>query len=253
MFEGIDMETNQVNRSTVKTKAGLEKAVDLLTNGNVGITLLEDALVYYNNGQLANSADIHLGQRVADPLPLQNGTASKGSGSALAMSNHVHPNTCGTPTQDDHQVNKQYVDNFFASPSNGIRFVNSGIQILLSKTQASIGSVVKITGDNVFTETTSGTTPDYSPIAVVASEILTGNVQWYSVSGLAYVAFTSPPTAGQIARLSKTGDTGAANGKATGVSMFSPPSGSDDHWSEIGHVVSGTPVNGLYPVILHFN
>lgn len=85
------MSNNVLERSRAKTKAGLQAAIDRLTNGDLPVNLIEDALLYINNGTLANGADIHLGQRASDALPLQNGIASKGGGNALAMSNHIHP------------------------------------------------------------------------------------------------------------------------------------------------------------------
>lgn len=134
------------------------------------------------------------------------------------------------------------------TPEGGIavlvenRTGTTSVKGTLVKTSASFANAVELTAVNV---------PDTVGVVYQAG-IANGRDMWVVISGIADVLFVNNTTAGQFARSCKTGDTGAAAGKAYSEALPSPPS-SDTYFYEIGHVFESKTAGQLVKVNLHFN
>lgn len=76
---------------------------------------------------------------------------------------------------------------------------------------------------------------------------------WVVISGKAKVFYVNAATRGYLCRMTASGDTGEAAGKAISETIPTPPFAFDKHFQEVGHILETTAGPGLALTNLHFN
>ena len=80
-----------------------------------------------------------------------------------------------------------------------------------------------------------------------------GATCWIAIQGIADVYFGTTTTHDHIARMTASGDTGAADGVAISEPVPTSPFATDKHFQEIGHVLEDIGGAGLAKTLIHFN
>lgn len=80
-----------------------------------------------------------------------------------------------------------------------------------------------------------------------------GLPMWVVVSGKARVFYVNAATRGYFGRMTASGDTGEAAGKAISEAVPTEPFATNKHFQEIGHILETTVGAGLALTALHFN
>jgi hypothetical protein len=92
------------------------------------------------------------------------------------------------------------------------------------------------------------------PMGVMLDDnVPNGLPMWIVISGKAKVFFVNAATKGLFARMTASGDTGAAAGKAICEAVPFEPFSVDKHFQEVGHVLETTGGSGLALINIHFN
>lgn len=230
---------------------------------------IDTALAYYDLTTKRFITDTNIKRTSSGTVSFTNVVASTQISSPTVRATKVYPtgldlqigqSTTGRKTQIGRNLNTTFEaqlsvnDNGDIEATKVMQTVEGGIAIKLTNNTGSTllrGYIVSVdSSGDIRVKLTPIDSPD--TIGVIYQDIANGASGWVVVSGMAYVIYANNATRGQFARSCKTGDTGAAAGKAFAEAIPTPPT-ADTHFYEIGHVLESKTAGALTLTVLHFN